>query len=123
MNPPSGNYNGTNEELLKERLAALEAATSRSPRVVSKLAGLIRSGDDGDLFRINPLRYADSNRVAEEPRRLGLVSVGGAGSQARLGTPAMVSNMFCGLDDLTNEAAVGQFFVDDEDASQLIGLT
>jgi len=35
----------------------------------------------------------------------------------------MVSNMFCGLDDRTNEAAVGQFFVDDEDASQPIGLT
>lgn len=54
-----------NEELLEERLAALEAAQAWSPRVVSKLEVLIRAGDDDDLFRINALRYADDNRVPE----------------------------------------------------------
>ncbi len=53
------------EALLDERLAALEAAASWSPRVVSKLEALIRGGDDYDLFRINPLRYADEQVVEE----------------------------------------------------------
>lgn len=49
------------ETALEERLAVLEAPHPWSPRVVSKLEVLIRSADDYDLFRINPLRYAEDN--------------------------------------------------------------
>lgn len=52
-----------NEALLEERLTALEAAQTWSPRVVSRLEVLIRSGDDYSLFRINPLRYATEQGV------------------------------------------------------------
>ena len=54
-----------NEDLLEERFAALEAAQAWSPRVVSKLEVLIRSGDDDDLFRINSLSYAETSKMAE----------------------------------------------------------
>ena len=61
---PSDNR-GINDELLEEFLTALEAARSWSPRVVSKLEALIRDGTGDDLFRINPLRYADTNDLEE----------------------------------------------------------
>ncbi|MCA1554010.1 MAG: DUF5939 domain-containing protein, partial [Chloroflexi bacterium] len=50
---------------LEERLAQLEAARDWSPRVVSKLEMLIRSGDDFALFRINPLKYAAEKNMRE----------------------------------------------------------
>ncbi|MGB5763760.1 MAG: DUF5939 domain-containing protein, partial [Sedimenticolaceae bacterium] len=53
------------EAVLEERLTALEAAQAWSPRVVSKLEVLIRTADDGDLFRINPLRYGEDQGVEE----------------------------------------------------------
>lgn len=53
------------DALLEERLAALETSASWSPRVVSKLEVLIRTGDDYDLFRVNPLGYAERQGIAE----------------------------------------------------------
>ncbi len=50
---------------LENRLTALEAARPWSPRVVSKLESLVRSGDDYDLFRINPLLFAVHQGVEE----------------------------------------------------------
>lgn len=58
--PPS-----LNESLLDERLAALERARNWSPRLVSKLESCLRFGDDEDLFRINPLRFANERRQDE----------------------------------------------------------
>lgn len=46
------------EAALDEGLARLERARSWSPRLVSRLEGLIRSGTDAELFRINPLAFA-----------------------------------------------------------------
>ena len=46
------------ERTLDERLARLEAARSWSPRVVSRLETLIRTGDDAALFRVNPFTFA-----------------------------------------------------------------
>jgi class 3 adenylate cyclase len=46
------------ERMLDQRLARLEAARPWSPRVVSRLEALIRSDDDGALFRVNPLAFA-----------------------------------------------------------------
>ena len=46
------------ERALDERLARLEAARSWSPRIVSRLEALIRTDDDGALFRVNPFTFA-----------------------------------------------------------------
>jgi len=56
-----------NEQLLDERLAALEAARPWSPRVISKLESEIRGGDDAALFRVNPFTFAaEKNLSASE---------------------------------------------------------
>ena len=54
-----------NEKLLEDRLGTLEAAHSWSPRVVSRLEALIRSGKDEALFRINPIKFAADKGMAE----------------------------------------------------------
>jgi hypothetical protein len=54
-----------NEKLLEDRLGTLEAARSWSPRVVSRLEALIRSGADDALFRINPIKFAADKGMAE----------------------------------------------------------
>jgi hypothetical protein len=47
-----------NEEELEQRLGLVEIARSWSPRVISKLENAIRSYQDDDLYRFNPVRYA-----------------------------------------------------------------
>src|ERR1700735_5005956 len=53
------------EKKLEERLVALEAAKSWSPRVVSRLETLLRSGTDEALHRINPIQFATEKSIAE----------------------------------------------------------
>ena len=53
------------EVRIEQGLTDLEGAASWSPRVVSKLEMLLRTGDDFDLFRVNPLRYADQQGIEE----------------------------------------------------------
>jgi len=53
------------EKKLEERLVALEAAKSWSPRVVSRLETLLRSGPDEALYRINPIQFATEKSIAE----------------------------------------------------------
>jgi class 3 adenylate cyclase len=53
------------ERTLDERLARLEATRPWSPRVVSRLEGLIRTDDDAALFRINPLTFASQRGLDE----------------------------------------------------------
>jgi class 3 adenylate cyclase len=53
------------ERVLDERLARLEAARPWSPRVVSRLEALIRTGDDAALFRVNPFTFASQWDLAE----------------------------------------------------------
>lgn len=53
------------EKLLESRLASLESARAWSPRVVSKLESHIRTGDDADVFRINPIGFAADKGIAE----------------------------------------------------------
>jgi class 3 adenylate cyclase len=55
-----------NEQALDEKLSELEQARQWSPRVISKLETLIRTGSDLDLFRINPIQYAADRAVAEQ---------------------------------------------------------
>jgi class 3 adenylate cyclase len=54
------------ERMLDERLGRLEGARPWSPRIVSRLEALIRTGDDATLFRVNPFAFAserDLDRV------------------------------------------------------------
>jgi len=53
------------EKKLEERLGVLEAARSWSPRVVSRLETLLRSGPDEALYRINPIQFAAEKSIAE----------------------------------------------------------
>jgi class 3 adenylate cyclase len=54
-----------NEPLLDSKLAQLEESRAWSARVISRLEALLRTADDYDLFRINPLAYAAERGVAE----------------------------------------------------------
>ena len=54
------------ERMLDERLARVEAARPWSPRVVSRLEALIRTGDDAALFRINPFAFAAERGIDED---------------------------------------------------------
>ena len=53
------------ENKLEERLAVVEKAKSWSPRVVSRLEMLLRSGTDEALHRINPIEFAKEKSIAE----------------------------------------------------------
>jgi len=54
-----------NERLLDEKLTDLEKARNWSPRVISRLETAISTGDDYDLFRINPIQFATDKNIAE----------------------------------------------------------
>ena len=54
-----------NEEQLEQRLGLVEMARSWSPRVISKLENAIRSHQDDDLYRFNPVRHAIQTGMAE----------------------------------------------------------
>ena len=54
-----------NEQELEQRLGLVEMARSWSPRVISKLENVIRSYQDDDLYRFNPIRYAIQTGMAE----------------------------------------------------------
>ena len=54
-----------NENLLKRRLTELEAAGSWAPDVLPGLERFIRTADDYDLFRVNPIQYASANGLGE----------------------------------------------------------
>jgi class 3 adenylate cyclase len=54
------------EAVLDEKLTELEKARQWSPRVISKLETFIRTGDDYDLFRINPIQYAADRGMSEQ---------------------------------------------------------
>ncbi|TAL37032.1 MAG: adenylate/guanylate cyclase domain-containing protein [Spirochaetes bacterium] len=56
---------GINEALLDQKLAELEKSRAWSPRLVSKLESLIRSPDEEQLFRINPLQFAKERNISE----------------------------------------------------------
>lgn len=55
-----------NERFLEDGLCELEQARTWSPRVVSRLESLLRDGSDDELFRINPILFAEKRNVARE---------------------------------------------------------
>ncbi len=58
--------NKINEDVLESKLEELEKARAWSPRVISKLEGLIRSDDDYSLFRINPIKFSSEKNISEK---------------------------------------------------------
>ncbi|MFK7857098.1 MAG: DUF5939 domain-containing protein [Granulosicoccus sp.] len=52
-----------NEQMLDEKLEQLESISVWGPRVISKFEALLQSEDDLELFRINPIRYANERRM------------------------------------------------------------
>ena len=52
-----------NDSALEEALAKVEAVRNWSPRIISKMENSIRTADDEDLFRINPLQWAQEKNV------------------------------------------------------------
>ena len=54
-----------NETLLEECLSKVEQARTWSPRLISKLENTIRSAEDEDLFRLNPIQWAHAKNIDE----------------------------------------------------------
>src|SRR5947207_9377358 len=54
-----------NQGLLNQRLGALGSAGSWAPNVLPELEGFIRTADDYDLFRINPIQYGGLVNLSE----------------------------------------------------------
>src|SRR5262245_3840814 len=55
-----------NEPLLDEKLSELEQVRRWSPRLVSKLEMMIRTAEDFDLFRVDPIFWAGEKGSAEK---------------------------------------------------------
>ena len=53
------------EKVLAEKMDSVRKAKNISPKVLEKLEALIRQGDDFELFRINPMRFAADRGVVE----------------------------------------------------------
>jgi len=53
------------EKVLAEKLDSVRKAKNISPKVLEKLEALVRQGDDFELFRINPIRFAADRGVIE----------------------------------------------------------
>ena len=46
------------ERVLDEKLDAMRKAKNLSPKALEKVESLIREGNDYELFRVNPIRFA-----------------------------------------------------------------
>jgi class 3 adenylate cyclase len=53
------------DSVLEQRLTELEKAHTWIPRVISKLETFIRTADDYDLFRINPIQYGRARSMSD----------------------------------------------------------
>ena len=54
-----------NDNYFEDTLAKIEQVRNWSPRVISKLESMIRTGDDEALFRVSPLKWAAEKNVDE----------------------------------------------------------
>jgi class 3 adenylate cyclase len=54
-----------NEGLLEDALAKIERARGWSPRLMARLENSIRTADDDDLFRLNPITWAKTKNIDE----------------------------------------------------------
>src|SRR5437879_5784907 len=51
------------EALLESRMIQVEQARAWSPRTIAKLEGLIRSGDEAELYRTNALAFGADRAI------------------------------------------------------------
>ena len=54
-----------NDSVLRQRLGELESARSWPPHILAELERFIRSAGDYDLFRVNPIQYANAAGLSE----------------------------------------------------------
>src|ERR1700732_911405 len=54
-----------NESLLRQRLTELGSIASWAPHILSGLERFIRTADEYDLFRVNPIQYAGASGLSE----------------------------------------------------------
>ena len=54
-----------NESVLQERLSAVGSASNLEPRIIAELETFVRTADDFDLFRVNPIKYGTSSSLSE----------------------------------------------------------
>lgn len=54
-----------NESVLAERLSELGSAKSWDPGVLSQLESFVRTADDYDLFRVNPIQYGSATGLSD----------------------------------------------------------
>ncbi len=52
-----------NNQILEQKLVELERSRTWSPRVVSKLESLVGTGEEHELFRINPISFGSTRSV------------------------------------------------------------
>jgi class 3 adenylate cyclase len=113
------------EALLEHRMTEVERARAWSPRVISKLEGLLRSGDEAALHRINPLAFARERAVSESEAvdlflhaaRAGLFQMGwdvlcphsGMVLDSFGTLRALKSRFVCGLCDIEGETHLDDF--------------
>ncbi|MBS4028472.1 MAG: adenylate/guanylate cyclase domain-containing protein [Ignavibacteriales bacterium] len=114
-----------NEKLLDEKLTELEKAKQWSPRVISKLETLLRSGDDFSLFRVNPVKFGTEKNISEHEAidlflyatKIGLLhmnwemlcpSCGDVVSSFR-SLKTVHAHVFCNLCQLEKEASLDDF--------------
>jgi class 3 adenylate cyclase len=114
-----------NERALDERLEELERAKQWNPRVVSRLESFIRTEDDYELFRINPLHFAADRGISEAEAidlflyatKVGLFRmrwelicpVCGSPIQSFAELRMVRSHYFCMLCNLTTDAALDDY--------------
>ncbi len=55
-----------NESTLRDALGAVAAARDWEPQTLARLEDFIRTADDYDLFRVNPIQYGASTEMGEE---------------------------------------------------------
>src|SRR3954471_7346393 len=53
------------ESFFRQRLSELEAARTWGPDVLPELESFVRTADDYDLFRVNPIQYAGARGLSE----------------------------------------------------------
>jgi hypothetical protein len=113
------------EQVLENKMTQIEQARSWSPRVISKFETLIRSGDELNVYRANPLAFARDRGVPESESidlflhaaRAGLVDMhwdilcphSGLVLESFGKLRALPSHFVCGLCDIDGQTDLDDF--------------
>jgi len=113
------------ERLLENKMTQIEQARAWSPRVISKFEALVRSGDELEVYRANPLRFGRDRGLAESEAidvflhaaRAGLVDMhwdilcphSGLVLESFGKLSALRSHFVCGLCDIEGQTELDDF--------------